>query len=223
MDKELELNFVTDEDDENYNPFSIFTEENKGSNFEATEEEEKAEEIISNYKTIKLPTHKELGFNIRDVLRIEKPESFKLLLNKWGEAMRFALNRWCEYNNCVENKERIWHIIYYLSFINYKREERCKRLLISYGFTEVESTNMWEDGILKIDIKAKSKNNQLIYIQVKPRYQSKYFNLYGKLKTFCINKNAVPVLAVEFKNESGIPYFVFYNLLNNQKTPLKDF
>ncbi|MBW0596279.1 hypothetical protein MADP07_00766 [Mycoplasma anatis] len=82
---------------------------------------------------------------------------------------------------------------------------------------------MWENGILKIDIKEKSKNNQLIYIQVKPGYQSKYFNLYGQLQTFCINKNAVPVLGVEFKNESGISYFVFYNLLNNQKTPLKDF
>ncbi|MBW0596280.1 hypothetical protein MADP07_00765 [Mycoplasma anatis] len=85
MDNELELNFVTDYDDGNYNPFSIFTEDNKSANFEIAEEEEKAEEIINNYKTIKLPTHKELGFNIRDVLRTEKPESFKVLLNKWGK------------------------------------------------------------------------------------------------------------------------------------------
>lgn len=174
------------------------------------------------YEQLKLPTFKELGFNIKEVLKIEQPKTFKDLLNKWGETMSFSLNRWCEYNKCTDKRDKIWNIIFYHSFINYKREQRVKNLLMYYGFNSIEDANIWEDGIMKIDIKAKNGIGKQLFFQVKPRYNKAYFTLYNKLKNFCIKNDAIPVLVVEFTNEQNQRYFVFYNLFTNEKTPLKD-
>lgn len=173
------------------------------------------------YEQIKLPTYKELGFNIKEVLRIEQPNTFKDLLNKWGETMSFSLNRWCELNNCKDKRDKIWNIIFYHSFLNFKREQRVKNLLKNYGFLEIEDTNLWEDGIMKIDLKAKNATGKTLFFQIKPRYNKAYFTLYNRLKNFCIKKDAIPVLVVEFTNDQNKKYFVFYNLFTNEKTSLK--
>lgn len=181
-------------------------------------------EIKNNFVKINLPNFKDLGINIKSILKIDNPKTYKEFYNKWGEIFIFNLKQWCLSNNRTEDFEKIFEIVFFHGFINYCRERRLINLLTYTGFNSVRTSSMWEDGVIKIDAWAKTPKGTTVVFQVKPYYREEYLTLLGSLKTFCINSNAIPFLAIEYKDKENENrnFWGFHNLFNLQKIKLSE-
>ncbi|AAT65055.1 ExiS [Mycoplasma phage phiMFV1] len=116
---------------------------------------------------MKMPNYKDLNFNIKRELNKLKPKSFE----EWKEAKSkvfcLALGKYLTKINSHQPDifKNYYQVLFYHSFINYKREEELLSILKAKGY-QAKRTNLKMDGIYKIDIVA-TKGNEKIYIQVK--------------------------------------------------------
>lgn len=102
-----------------------------------------------------------------------------------------------------------YEILFYWSFINFKREQKLIMLLETKQF-EVKRTNLIFDGIFKVDLIAASCKTKY-FIQLKNQKQNLNDKELLQLKHIAQLKNAIPVLAY-MQNKK----FKFLNLFTDK-------
>lgn len=104
---------------------------------------------------------------------------------------------------------KYYEILFYWSFINFKREQRLIKLLEAKQF-KAKRTNLTFDGIFKVDLIATSEEIKY-FIQLKNQRQNINDEELLQLKHIAQLQNAIPVLAY-MQNKK----FKFINLFTNE-------
>ncbi len=148
---------------------------------------------------IQLPTFKELHINLKKLLWEHKPKTFEEWKNLASSLFCAKLGAYLKNNsaNTKDNFHKIYQIMFYYGFINFRRELELRDLLLKNDYS-VEVANMYQDAILGIDLFA-YKNNNLFLLQVKAKDSEEYD--FKRINEIALTKAATPVLAYKFENQ----------------------
>ena len=161
---------------------------------------------------MRIPTFKDLNFNVKKILWSEKPKTFSEFKTLHSASFAKALGAYLARTN-HHNKEyfsKLYQIIFYYGFINFKRELELMNLLTKYDF-EVNSSTLVTDAVLGIDLIA-NKDNIKYLIQVKTKDTNIDLKLLPKMVN---NVSIVGVLAIKTNNK-----WTFKNVLNCEQIDL---
>ncbi|MBN0919688.1 hypothetical protein [[Mycoplasma] gypis] len=158
---------------------------------------------------MKLPTFKDLNFNVKKELWKQNPQTFKEWKERNGKRFSSCLWRFLYKTEQANSKTFIemYKIIFYFGFYNYKKEKELFEHLKQRGFSVFLPT-IKQDAIFGIDIIA-VKNGIKYYIQVKPLKQIDNFKETKMLKL--AGKGFVLLLAYKEQN-----WWKFINILSQQ-------
>lgn len=161
---------------------------------------------------MRIPSFKDLNFNVKKILWSERPKTFhefKILHSaSFAKALGAYLAR-MNYRN-KEHFSKLYQIIFYYGFINFRRELELMNLLIEYNF-EVKSPALVADAVFGIDLIA-NKNNIKYLIQVKTKDTNINLKLLPKMVN---NVSVIGVLAVKANNK-----WIFKNVSNCEQIDL---
>ncbi|WP_412031258.1 ethanolamine utilization protein [Metamycoplasma buccale] len=155
---------------------------------------------------MKLPTWKDLKFNVKNILWNEMPQTFKEFKERHSRAFSKALGTYLTKIN-QHNKDmflKIYQIIFYYGFINFRKELELFNFLIKNGY-DVQISNLLNDAIYGIDLIA-IKNGVEYLIQVKSNFNNYDLKTMPNLVNNC---SKIGVLAVKIGN-----HWLFKNMLN---------
>lgn len=146
----------------------------------------------------KLPTWKDLGINIKEILWNNDFKTFEEFKNAYSNAFCAKLGHYLTKNNkhTKDNFSLAYNVIFYYGYINQKREQELLTLLTKNKY-KVNSTFMIMDAVIGVDLMAE-KDNKTYVIQVK---SNNNFSNLKYIKTFANSRNYEIVLAYKKQNQ----------------------
>ncbi|AAC33781.1 ExiS [Mycoplasma phage MAV1] len=149
---------------------------------------------------MKLPTWKELKLNIKAALVKLKPTTFQTWKEHCQTQFLKKLKVWMSKNE-IDFKliAKYYEILFYWSFINFRREEELIKTLTTNGY-EVKRSNIKQDGIFKIDLIVFNNSNKY-HVQIKNQISNLKTEEELKFKSFSNKINFIPLLAFKNKNQ----------------------
>ncbi|WP_145960849.1 excisionase [Metamycoplasma alkalescens] len=99
-----------------------------------------------------------------------------------------------------------YEVLFYWSFVNFKRELQLKNLLELNNFT-VKFSNLKLDSIFKVDLIVK-KNNIRYFLQLKNKFENLNQEEKQILMHFSNSRNSIPILVIRKGNK-----YIFWNLI----------
>ncbi|MDC8919271.1 hypothetical protein PT306_02660 [Metamycoplasma hyosynoviae] len=147
---------------------------------------------------LKLPTYKDLGINIKEILWKNDFETFQDFKNAYSAPFCAILGHYLHKNNkhTAENFSLAYNVIFYYGYINQKREKELLNILSEKGFA-VKPSFLMLDAIIGIDLIA-SFNDKTYVIQVKPNNK---FNNLKHIKTYATKRNYYVIFAYKKQNK----------------------
>lgn len=117
---------------------------------------------------MKLPTFKDLKTSVKSLLLAKDYPTYSEFKNAHSRAFIRKLGAYLTNigAHSSENFSKMYQILFYHGYINFKKEQELVKLLQQAGFV-ASQTNLFQDGILGVDIAAKKGTVELL-IQVKP-------------------------------------------------------
>ncbi len=168
-------------------------------------------------KKLKLPTWKELKFNIKKTLIELNPKTFNEWKEKYQFQFLFNLKCWLSKSNIDYLLiPEYYNVLFYWSFINYRREEEIINILKTKGF-KVKRSNLKQDAILKIDLFASSIDKNYI-IQIKNQVSNFSELEKDKLIEYSKKHNTIPLLITKTNYKYSCT-----NLLTNKKLNILEY
>ena len=140
----------------------------------------------------KLPTWKDLGMNIKEILWKNDFKTFEEFKNAYSNDFCAKLGHYLSQHNkhSKDNFSLAYNVIFYYGYINQKREQELLTLLTKNEY-KVNSTFMIMDAVIGVDLIAK-KDNKTYVIQVK---SNNNFSNLKHIKTFANSRKYEIVLA----------------------------
>lgn len=146
----------------------------------------------------KLPTWKDLGINIKEILWKNDFNTFEEFKNAYSNAFCAKLGHYLSKNNkhTKYNFSLAYNVIFYYGYINQRREQELLTLLTKNEY-KVNSTFMIIDAVIGVDLIA-TKFNKTYVIQVK---SNNNFSNLKHIKAFANSRNYEIILAYKKQNQ----------------------
>ncbi|VEU75593.1 ExiS [Mycoplasmopsis maculosa] len=159
---------------------------------------------------INLPTAKELGIDIKQILKKFKFKTYNEFKSKYSRIFCIKLKLWLTNKNAFNEAlfKKIYKIMFYYNFVEYKQIMELSALFNNKSYV-IKLPNLSLDKFFGVDLVIKNDLNKF-FIQVKTS-QFNYAN-FNKLITLSINQNGTPVIAIKKGDK-----WSFKNLLNNEQ------
>lgn len=144
------------------------------------------------------------------------PKNFKEWKQNFGTEFVIKLKNYLLKTNqfSAENFKNFYQILFYYSFINFKKEQELKRILEAKGF-KIDVSNVLFDSVFLVDLIGNFQDKKY-YFQVKQNIKSFNTNDQNKFKNLSINHQCIPVLAVKKQR-----FWHLINLLNMKEIVAK--